>query len=814
MVMLGAALLLLVLLDSKALALPEEQKYEVVYPERLHVRNKRDTQSKYPDLVHYGLALNGRPVELQLEKTEDLISDNYTETRYQDDGSPVTTIPAQQDHCYYQGHVKNDKSSQVSLSLCHGLSGVITTQEQRLLIEPLNNTESGAHAVYAFQEQDTPKTCGVDQTMYNDSIMTKISFSTNGAEQREFLKSRKYIQLYVVADNSMYIKYNRNMNAIRERIFGIVNFVNVVYKPLKTFVALTGIEIWDRTNQIEVVSSADLNLRRFSEWREKNLLPRKPNDNAQFITHIDFDGSTVGLAWVRTLCSTTHSAGVIQDHNTNYIAVGATMAHEMGHNLGMDHDGNSCRCDSKSCIMAPVLSHNTPREFSSCSHQNYQDFILNSMPRCMKDKPKREDVMTPPVCGNKFTENGEECDCGTVEECTDKCCDAATCKIKEGAQCAEGECCSDCRLKQAGSLCREAKDDCDLSEMCDGKSSVCPADRFRMNGFACSNGNGHCYNGKCPTLQSQCLTYWGSGSVPGSNSCFAINRRGSPGFCRHSGANVVCPAQDVKCGVLFCSGGSTLPVVSNYGYFREGSCSSLNPQVLVEEGTRCAENSTCQGGRCTSINALFAFNARCSAKCQKNAVCNDEQQCQCENGWAPPDCSSSAPQQFNSGYTVLIVIIVLVVIIIVVFVVYKRTWRRKQRRVPGDSSGVANPTFNITNQMRQPHAPYPSSPQVHRNHAVHSPMPPASSQKPPVSAMYPPMPPASSQKPPGSAMYPSIPPASSQKPPVSAMYPPMPPASAQKPQGAQAFLRHTAAPPARPAYPPVPPQAVMPNYRR
>lgn len=47
---------------------------------------------------------------------------------------------------------------------------------------------------------------------------------------------------------------------------------------------------------------------------------------------------------------------ISQDHNDQAIAVGATLAHEMGHNLGMDHDDSSaCTCAGDSCIMAAAL---------------------------------------------------------------------------------------------------------------------------------------------------------------------------------------------------------------------------------------------------------------------------------------------------------------------------------------------------------------------------------------------------------------------------------------------------------------------------
>ncbi|XP_069818547.1 zinc metalloproteinase-disintegrin-like isoform X3 [Dendropsophus ebraccatus] len=792
--MLRAALLLLVILSGQSQGFTEilaGQKYEVVFPRKLHAQHKRDTQqSEYPDLVQYGLEVNGHPMILHLEKTEDLISENYTETHYLDDGSPVTTSPDIRDHCFYQGYVRNENGSQVSLSTCHGLSGVIMAQEKKFLIQPLNMSETGAHAVYQYQAQETPKTCGVDDTSVNETIMTKIDFSSSSEEKQAFLKARKYIQIYIVADNSMYNKFNRRENDVKQRIYGIINFVNQVYKPLKVFVALTGLEIWSDRDKFPVVSSANVNLNRFSEWRKEHLLPRKPHDNAQFLTDIDFDGSTVGLAWISTLCSTTHSAGVIQDHTTEYIPVAATLAHELGHNLGMGHDDDNCHCPATSCIMAPSLSHITPKTFTSCSQQAFQSFILEHMPLCMKDKPPMNEIQSPPVCGNKFTEKGEECDCGTVAECTDKCCDAATCRLKDGAQCAEGECCSDCKLKSAGVICRRAQHECDLSDMCDGKSATCPADRFRLNGSPCSNGEGYCYNGNCPTLNSQCQTYWGAGSVAADKSCHDMSRN----RCLRSSS------RNEQCGPLYCSRGSSAPIIQRFGYCTYGNCKVLDPEVSVQSGTKCGDGKMCINGRCTAVPETTQA-ARCSEMCSGNSVCNDLQQCHCEEGWAPPNCDTRTGNG-SAGYIVLAVIIVVVILFILALVFYMKS-KKKKLRSAGASTGVTNPTFNIQNQTPQQPRSYPYNPQNYPGRPAYPQQAPAQSQKP--------------QNYTGRPTYPPQPPAQSQKPQMqynNAVRPPYPPVQAQRPQFPQAYQPPSTAPPQRPMYPPVPPQAVKPNYRR
>ncbi|XP_031755156.1 zinc metalloproteinase-disintegrin-like lachestatin-2 [Xenopus tropicalis] len=640
--LLFAGLLTCQVLVLQISALPTTQRYEIVIPQKLHSQYKRDTQSMYPDVVQYEVLLENRPLVLHLEKTEGLIHNDFTETRYQQDGMRTTNRPEVKDLCLYQGQVKGDPHSLVSLSTCNGLSGSIMTQGHTFLIEPLKETDSEEHAFYEYDPKaDTSKACGVTSSNMPEGEFNTASYTMDLTEKQEILNSSKYVQLYVVADYSMVQKYNGSVETIKNRIFQMMNYNNMVYKALNVFIALCGVEFWENGDQFPVPSPANECLGNFSEWRDKNLVPRKLHDAAVFLTNVKFVAPLVGLAYVGGMCFGRFSAGVINDYSKEATIVASIIAHEVGHNFGMNHDSTDCSCSSASCIMSKYVSPVAPTLFSNCSISAFQNFLLTKNPTCISDIPDKPDILTPPVCGNKFTEVGEDCDCGTVQECKNPCCDAATCKKKPNVQCTGGECCDNCMIKAAGHVCRASKGDCDLDDLCNGVSSSCPSDRFRVNGLPCNNGRGYCYNGSCPTMLNQCNAIWGVDSAVSGNSCFNMNTNGVIyGHCKQNGTTYVpCAAEDIMCGVLFCINGTTFPLISAPFVTTPACKALLSPAGKVQSGAKCGNGKVCSNNQCVTTETAYIGSSGCDSKCPKNAVCDHELICQCTKGWVPPNCN-------------------------------------------------------------------------------------------------------------------------------------------------------------------------------
>ncbi|RXM31391.1 hypothetical protein EOD39_7029 [Acipenser ruthenus] len=487
----------------------------------------------YPAVVKLLIEAEGEQLVLALEKNKIHFhfhsGDTYFVSHY---------IAVLQVHCYYHGKVQGHARSEVSLSTCSGLRGFISLENKTYVLEPAEGATNGTHFIYRAENlSGPPGTCGHGFNISGITLdSTAKSFDAfNMRRKRDTQRTTKYVELIIVADNREFQRQGKDVEKVKQRLIEVANYVDKFYRPLNIRVALVGLEVWSDTDKCSITQDPFTTLHEFLDWRKLKLLPQKPHDNAQLVSGVYFQGTTIGMAPIMSMCTAEQSGGIVMDHSENPLGAAVTLAHELGHNFGMNHDtperGCNCRVspDKGGCIMTPSTGYPFPTVFSSCSKKDLDVSLEKGVGMCLFNMPEVKVLYGGQKCGNGYIEEAEECDCGDIEECTNPCCNATTCTLKDGAVCAHGQCCEGCKLKPAGTPCRDSSNACDLPEFCTGDGPHCPPNVYLHDGHSCLKVEGYCYNGICQTHEQQCITLWGQGAKPAPGICFErVNSAGDP----------------------------------------------------------------------------------------------------------------------------------------------------------------------------------------------------------------------------------------------------------------------------------------------
>ncbi|XP_073834320.1 disintegrin and metalloproteinase domain-containing protein mind-meld isoform X4 [Musca autumnalis] len=631
---------------------------------------------------------------LDLELNSQLLSPNLIQKHYHTNGYLVDGNRHDIEHCYYHGTVKDYPGASAAFHTCNGVSGVIHIGNETFVIHPfyggdLSETifkmQKHPHVIF---EARTKANKGCANTGNLDSwrlsrrtkhlsagIIDEIHPNGAGRYKRDVREATKYIETAIIVDKAMFDKRNGSTRAeVIHDAIQVANIADLYFRTMNTRVAVVYIETWGK-NQAVIDGSKDITkaMSNFNDYTSRNLF-QVERDTTQLLTGETFAGGEAGMAVPDTVC-TPRAVGISVDINVYepHLLAG-TMAHMIGHNIGMGHDDGreECFCrDWHGCIMAQSIvgqENVQPYKFSECSKKDYIDSLRTGNGLCLLNKPNEIEMRRN--CGNKIVEEDEECDCGTFEECaSDPCCDAITCKLKSEAQCASGACCDQCRLRPKDHICRDSNNECDLPEYCDGEVGECPMDVFKKNGSPCGHSksgvSGYCFQGKCPTLNVQCEAIWGYGGVAADRECFEqFNSKGSiNGHCGQNGKDnyIKCEPENVQCGTLQCKEGERQPVNDGDLYSRtiisikglEYECKATSGQGtgagetpdhgLVKDGTPCGENLICLNQTCVSIFP-HVDQTKCPTnslgqECNNRGVCTNTNKCFCDMGWGGFDCS-------------------------------------------------------------------------------------------------------------------------------------------------------------------------------
>ncbi|XP_020644165.3 disintegrin and metalloproteinase domain-containing protein 20-like [Pogona vitticeps] len=620
--------------------------YEVTIPQKLTTRYGQED----PQRISYLLQIKGVGHIVHLRQKRDFVSKHFPFFTYTKNGELHVDYPFIRNDCFYSGFVQDNPHSLVTLSTCsEGLSGLLQLGNETYEIEPVPSSITFQHVVYRLEEKEdaVPMRCALteeEQSHQGAMIPNREMLESRGSKEDWWTHTR-YADIAIVVEHKRFKKFGRNETLTGIHILEIVHNANTFYEPLGVVLSVAGLEIWTESNLIVIADEINVLLNNFNSWRTNTLNKHLPNDAAHLFVHKLY-GHSAGLAFTGTICSYYWASAVEAYVGFSVPFFSVLFAHELGHNLGMNHDGKYCSCGQKSCIMSAVPEN--VDKFSNCSYNSY--FKLRNS-HCLLKAAHPDTTFKLEYCGNKIVEKGEQCDCGSKAQCElDSCCQS-DCKLRSGSTCNIGMCCAKCQYLPAGTVCREKTSVCDLPEYCNGTSEWCPDDFYVQDGAPCKDG-AHCYHGDCTTHNEQCKVIFGKKATVATENCFRVlNARGDRfGNCGLiNGVYSRCKAENILCGRIQCDNVKKLPSLEEDStiiqtFLGRSRCWGTDYHLgmetadigAVKDGTHCGIGMLCLGGQCKNISIL---NYDCDVKkCHNHGICNSAKHCHCDYGWAPPDC--------------------------------------------------------------------------------------------------------------------------------------------------------------------------------
>jgi len=191
------------------------------------------------------------------------------------------------------------------------------------------------------------KSCGVTSDELQLSASAPALAAETSAPAIAAAAALREIELGTEAD-ALFVSQTGGAAAANARVLSIVNMVNGIYE---TDLGLTNRVVVQRTHvgsdPYTTTDSSDL-LDQFRAQFISNV--GTVYDDAMLFSGRNFDGSTVGVAFVEAAC-TSWRFGISQFLSQNDFTTSLIVAHELGHNLGANH--------TSAGIMAPSITGDT-----------------------------------------------------------------------------------------------------------------------------------------------------------------------------------------------------------------------------------------------------------------------------------------------------------------------------------------------------------------------------------------------------------------------------------------------------------------------
>ncbi|XP_077472538.1 A disintegrin and metalloproteinase with thrombospondin motifs 5 [Stigmatopora argus] len=389
----------------------------------------------------YLLYLDGTRFQLDMERDASLLSDHLgPASRFLSAVGADSGRILRRD-CVYRGTVDSEPESLAVFDLCGGgLEGFFAVRGVRYSIAPIVRAGEGGvtgartrtlrdrdaeRALHAFTREsfrfearrDAGDGCGtpdrsdlkpgrgrrgVNGGLRDGRRRKRRRRGRGGPRAKRSVSRARHVELLLVADVSMSKKYGKDLRhylltlaSIASKLYGHASIENPIRLSVVRVVALD-----EKEKGLEVSKNAASTLKSFCKWQnQQNPLDddhQHHHDAAILFTRQDLCGhhscDTLGMADVGTICSPERSCAVIEDDGLH---AAFTVAHEIGHLLGLSHD------DSKFCeerfgvnsdkrLMSSILtSIDASKPWSRCTSATITDFFDDGNAECLLDSPRQ-----------------------------------------------------------------------------------------------------------------------------------------------------------------------------------------------------------------------------------------------------------------------------------------------------------------------------------------------------------------------------------------------------------------------------------------
>ncbi|KAM8924150.1 A disintegrin and metalloproteinase with thrombospondin motifs 14 [Pelodytes ibericus] len=360
--------------------------------------------------LYFNVTVFGKQLNLRLKPNRRLVSHGAA-LEWQEDFQETSrgSIHA---GCVYTGDIADMPGATVAISNCDGLAGMIRTDVSEFFIEPLekgrqDEEENGrAHVVYrrSAVQQSKPADhremhnevarSGVGDLPYSlDGIQEKLR--ENERRKRHAKKDDYNIEVLLAVDDSV-VRFHGKEH-VQNYVLTLMNIVDEIYHDeslgVHINIVLVRMIMVGYRQSISLIERGNpsRSLEQVCRWAHSQQRSdpdhAEYHDHAVFLTRQDFGPAGMqGYAPVTGMCHPLRSCTL--NHEDGFSSA-FVVAHETGHVLGMEHDGQGNRCadeTSMGSIMAPLVQAAFHRyHWSRCSKQELNRYIHSY--DCLLDDP-------------------------------------------------------------------------------------------------------------------------------------------------------------------------------------------------------------------------------------------------------------------------------------------------------------------------------------------------------------------------------------------------------------------------------------------